>query len=182
MAASIFNPAQLPDKSDPDFNYFGNKEIRLLANFYGKEVKVDFKGSTFKSSPVLEADQLISEWPVFRRALQKEKEALISSKSLKKAPSFQEVFEAMLLSDAYSEIFPEVYNLAKILLALPIGTATIERSFSHMKMIKTRLRNRLSDENLTHLMRIAIEGPDLSEVNFNEILDIFKEKNRRIRL
>ncbi len=51
-----------------------------------------------------------------------------------------------------------------------------------MKMIKNRLRNRLSDENLTHLMRITIEGPDLSEVNFNEILDIFKEKNRRIRL
>ncbi len=25
-------------------------------------------------------------------------------------------------------------------------------------------------------MRIAIEGPALSEVNFNEILDIFKEK------
>ncbi len=45
-----------------------------------------------------------------------------------------------------------------------------------MKMMKTRLRNRLSDENLTHLMRIAIEGPDLSEVNLNEILDIFKEK------
>ena len=47
---------------------------------------------------------------------------------------------------------------------------------------QTRLRNRLSNENLTHLMRIAIEGPDLKEVNFNEILDIFKEKNRRIRL
>ncbi len=61
------------------------------------------------------------------------------------------------------------------LLALPVGTATVERSFSHMKMIKTRLRNRLSDENLTHLMRIAIEGPDLSEVNFNEILDIKKK-------
>ncbi len=70
----------------------------------------------------------------------------------------------------------------KFLLALPVGTATVERSFSHMKMIKTRLRNRLSDENLTHLMRIAIEGLNLSEVNFNEILDIFKEKNRRIRL
>ena len=41
--------------------------------------------------------------------------------------------------------------------------------------------NRLSDENLTHLMRIAMEGPDLNEVNFNEILDILK-KNRRIRL
>ncbi len=26
----------------------------------------------------------------------------------------------------FSEIFPEVYNLAKILLALPVGTATVE--------------------------------------------------------
>ena len=30
--------------------------------------------------------------------------------------------------------------------------------------------------------RIAIEGPDLSAVNFDEVLDIFKEKNRLIRL
>ena len=42
--------------------------------------------------------------------------------------------------------------------------------------------NRLSDKNLTHLMRNAIEGPDLNEVNFNEILDIFKEKSRCITL
>ena len=42
--------------------------------------------------------------------------------------------------------------------------------------------NRLSVENLTHLMRNAIEGPDLNEVNFNEIMDIFKEKNRHITL
>ena len=39
-----------------------------------------------------------------------------------------------------------------------------------------------SDENLTHLMRNVIECPDLNEVNFNEILDIFKERNRRITL
>ena len=105
MAASIFNPAQLPDKSDPGFNQFGNKEIRQLANFYVREVEVDFKGSTFKSSPVLEADQLISEWPVFRRALQKEKEALISSKSLKKAPSFQEVFDCQMPTVKFSQMF-----------------------------------------------------------------------------
>ena len=29
---------------------------------------------------------------------------------------------------------------------------------------------------------IAIEGADLSAVNFDEVLDIFKEKNRLIRL
>ena len=42
--------------------------------------------------------------------------------------------------------------------------------------------NRLFDENLTHRMRIAMESPDLNEVNINEILAIFKEKNRCIRL
>ena len=29
-----------------------------------------------------------------------------------------------------------------------------------------------------YLMRIAIEGPGLSAVNFDEVLDIFKQKNR----
>ena len=33
-----------------------------------------------------------------------------------------------------------------------------------------------------YLMRIAIEGPDLSAVNFDEVLDIFKQRNRQIRL
>ena len=45
-----------------------------------------------------------------------------------------------------------------IMMTLPVGTATAERSFSHMKMIKSRLRNRLSDENLGRLLRIALEG------------------------
>ena len=47
------------------------------------------------------------------------------------------------------------------MLTLPVGTATVERSFSQMKMIKTRLRNRLNDTNLKRLMRIAIESPEM---------------------
>jgi hypothetical protein len=47
-----------------------------------------------------------------------------------------------------------------------------------MKMIKTRLRNRLADVNLARLMRIAIEGPELADVNFNEIINVLSLKNR----
>ena len=47
--------------------------------------------------------------------------------------------------------------------ALPVGTATVERSFSQMKLIKTRLRSRLSDSNLEHLMKISIEDPPLTD-------------------
>ena len=51
-----------------------------------------------------------------------------------------------------------------------------------MKLIKTRLCSHLSDSNLEHLMKISIEGPLLTDMDFNAILDIFKQKNRRILL
>ena len=66
--------------------------------------------------------------------------------------------------------------LLDILLALPVGTATVERSFSQMKLIKTHLSSRISDVNLARLMRITIEGPELASIDFKEILEIFKEK------
>ena len=47
MAASILNPAKLPDPSDPNFNDYGNKEIQQLAYFCGAEIEVDFKGEKF---------------------------------------------------------------------------------------------------------------------------------------
>ena len=49
-------------------------------------------------------------------------------------------------------------------------------------MIKTRLRNRISNQNLEKLLRIAIEGTDLASVDLTKILDVFKEKNHRILL
>ena len=60
-----------------------------------------------------------------------------------------------------------------MLLYLPI---TVERSFSQLKLVKTRLRSRISDSNLAKLMRIAIEVPDLTTVDFNEIIDVFKKE------
>ena len=38
---------------------------------------------------------------------------------------------------------------------------------------------RLSDSTLQKLMRIAIEGPELADVDFNAILDVFKQSNHR---
>ena len=44
------------------------------------------------------------------------------------------------------------------------------------KFIKTRIRNNITDENLDQLMRIAIEGAELSAVNFDEVLEISNKK------
>ena len=45
---------------------------------------------------------------------------------------------------SYACIFPENFKI-NIFLVLPIGTDSVERSFSHLKMIKTRPCSRLSD-------------------------------------
>ena len=42
------------------------------------------------------------------------------------------------------------------------------------------MKNRLQCVS-TQLIRIAIEGPELTDVNFEEILDIFGQKNRHIQ-
>ena len=51
-----------------------------------------------------------------------------------------------------------------------------------MKMVKARLRNKISDVNLPKLMCIAIEGPDLSIIDFQEILEVLKETTHSIQL
>ena len=98
------------------------------------------------------------------------------------SPSIQDILAEMETSHTYEGIFSETWKLLNIMLALPVSTASVERSFRQMKLIKTRLRSRLSDMNLEHLMKIAIEGPPLTDVDFSEILDIFKQKNRHISL
>ena len=113
------------------------------------------------------------EWRLFKRVFLQEAKLVMEGKKITK-PTLQEVKVHVEASGAYSSFFPEIFKLLNILLVLPVGTATVERSFSHMKQIKTRLCNRLNDANLSHLMRIAIEGPELSSINFDEVLEVFK--------
>ena len=86
------------------------------------------------------------------------------------------------METSYACIFPETFKMMNIFLEFTIGTASVQRSFSYLKMIKTRLRSCLSDCSVAQLMRISIEGPEINAVEFEEILEIFKEHNRRILL
>ena len=61
------------------------------------------------------------------------------------SPTMQDILEEMMKSETYEGVFPETWKLLNIMMALPVSTATVERTFSQMKLIKTRLRNRLHD-------------------------------------
>ena len=98
--------------------------------------------------------------------------------------SLQQVLSALLSSTTIANSFPNLAKLAAILIVLPVTTATVERTFSSMKLIKTRLRNRMGGSTLEHTMIICIEGPDrLSNETLEEVRDHYKHsKQTRIML
>ncbi|XP_042035000.1 zinc finger MYM-type protein 1-like [Salvia splendens] len=62
-----------------------------------------------------------------------------------------------MVSTRKHEVFPMVYSLVKLSLILPVATASVERAFSAMKIIKTSLRNSMGDQLLNDCLVPYIE-------------------------
>ena len=85
------------------------------------------------------------------------------------------------------EEFPELYKLCQLVITLPVTSVGCERTFSSLKRIKTRLRNRMSDERLSSLCVLEIESKIAHKLNREELVDIFagppeKPKKRYLNL
>ncbi|KAK8935670.1 hypothetical protein KSP39_PZI013528 [Platanthera zijinensis] len=79
--------------------------------------------------------------------------------------------------------YPLVYSLIKLVLLLPVATATVERAFSAMKIIKTRLRNRMNDEWLNDNLLTYIERETFKVVDNEAIIKRFQAmKTRRVQI
>ncbi|KAJ0967581.1 hypothetical protein J5N97_024498 [Dioscorea zingiberensis] len=79
--------------------------------------------------------------------------------------------------------FPLVYRLIELALILPVATATVERAFSAMNIIKTDLRNKIGDEWLNNMMVCYIEREIFAKIDEEIILQCFQNmQNRRIQL
>ena len=74
------------------------------------------------------------------------------------------------MSDNASVLHPDITKLIIIAALIPPSTAEVERSFSLMKLVCTRLRNRLSSETLSDCMRICKFRP-LNSDDYQHILE-----------
>ena len=82
-----------------------------------------------------------------------------------------------------SEVYCLIDRLIRLILTRPISTTTTERSFSEMKIMKTRLRNKMEDKFLANSMVIYIEREIGESFSFDSIIDDFKSlKERRAAL
>ncbi|KAI3691217.1 hypothetical protein L2E82_49437 [Cichorium intybus] len=74
-----------------------------------------------------------------------------------------------------------VYKLVKLALVLPVATATVERCFSSMKLLKTDLRNKMSDEFMNDALICSVEHELLRDVKTENVISRFqKMKDRRV--
>lgn len=72
-------------------------------------------------------------------------------------------------------IFPMFKRLAVIYMLLPLGTASVERSFSTINRILCEQRNKLLNKHYDALIRISEEGPEIPNQEFLEL--VFKKWN-----
>ena len=162
-AFDIFNPSKLtclPEKEDSvqTLLEYGVHEVKELAKQY--------------AGVVPDVEECLEQWASFRQYLKNH------CSHLKHSDVIQE-----LSCDAstVASIFPIMSVLGKICRVIPIHTADVERTFSQLKLIKTSVKNRISEKTLDSLLRIVIEGPPLKDYPIPDAVSLWaKKKNRRI--
>ena len=133
-ATSIFIPGNVPDD---DVSY-GVTELSDLASL----------------DPTISLSDLQDEWKTFRNYLKVQAQKEISATG-------KEILQKLATQDGdLADTFPQLSMVAKIIMVCPLGTASVERSFSTMSRVCNRLRQRILPENLAHCLRASIEGPN----------------------
>ncbi|XP_025192468.1 zinc finger MYM-type protein 1-like [Melanaphis sacchari] len=78
--------------------------------------------------------------------------------------------------------FPNLAIALRIMLTIPITSASAERSFSKLKLIKTYLRSTMSQERLSGLALLAIEKEESENLNYDKVIEDFAvKKSRKIK-
>ncbi|XP_057804289.1 uncharacterized protein LOC131019717 isoform X1 [Salvia miltiorrhiza] len=81
------------------------------------------------------------------------------------------------------EVYPLLYLLITLALILPVATATVERVFSAMNIIKNRLRGRMGDQWMNDSLVVYIEKEIFDSVDNESIMQMFQSmKTRRFQL
>ena len=76
-------------------------------------------------------------------------------------------------------VYDLVYLLLKMVLLLPVATASVESAFSGMNFVKTKRRNKMSDSLLDDCLVTFIERDILEDVDEDDVVKTFMAIRKR---
>ncbi|XP_042027293.1 zinc finger MYM-type protein 1-like [Salvia splendens] len=79
-------------------------------------------------------------------------------------------------------VYSRVVLLIKLILILPVATASVERVFSGMTFVKNKLRNRMGDQPLNDCLVTFIEKDVFLQVSDEDIVNRFEEMKTRRKI
>ncbi|KAK2424097.1 zinc finger MYM-type protein [Trifolium repens] len=100
------------------------------------------------------------------------------STDLKNLSTIQELCSCLVATNN-ARIYYLIDRLLRLIMTLPVSTATTERAFSAMKIIKTRLQNRMEGRFLADSMTVYIERDIGASISSDLIIDDFKTLGSR---
>ena len=144
------------------------KYLDQLCSFYGNHQKGTHpKTKKIKwVDPIIQKDQTRAEYDLYHSLMKREEDI----KTVRDALGF------ILADPVLTNLFPNVIKLVKLAAICPFGNASVERVFSLLKLVKNRLRSKVTQKTLDMLIRIKLESPDkLSEAQLTDLSENFRD-------
>jgi len=148
-------------------NFYDIRDGIKLPTYINKNVNFDFENDELKNDE--ESDDKL-DLNVYNDDKQNEQ----PHKEENNFASTQKLFKMFCIANLGS-VFPILYYVLKLSVTLPVSSCSVERCFSKLKLIKTRLRTTMLQDRLEDLIRISCEN-DI-EPDFENIIKIFAAKS-----
>ena len=124
---SIFDPKEVPKPDSLDLPTYGEEAIATLMAHYGAGKPAETLDGISTNREAIITPDISTEWKSYRQLLVNKPESEM------KAQLMQLVSHGMIKT-----LFPSLSKIGAICLSIPVTTASVERSFSHMKLIKNK--------------------------------------------
>ncbi len=163
------------------FSFLNGRQLLNLDNDNLK-ARVDVLAAEYPSD--IDADALLCEVKSFRGQIKSLIDLDLKNLIKKEAEEYNPFdFLKLIHAVGVRDVYPNLEIILRIFASIPVTTATAERSFSKLKIIKTYLRSTMGQLRLSSLAILSIEKDIADKVDFNKIIDKFAvAKSRKVQL
>ncbi|XP_069607894.1 uncharacterized protein C17orf113 homolog [Ranitomeya imitator] len=146
----VFNPESYPSSLD-DIGSYGEMELRLLLQYF---------------SHVLVPERASNDFALFKRIV-------FSLSHL----SFRDLCVKLVYSSSeMHELFPDFTVLAAVVLVMPLGTVLFDKISQVKELQKQRRDWEIMAGDLNNVLKIAIDGPVLNELDVSKAIHYFEKR------